>query len=215
MKTLLASLLNARATWLLALGGIGVYAACLQSPHAAAALAFKSGAGLQWQAITYMFVNLSPVQLAANTAVLIAAGAWMERGRHWWQLVLTFIVSGLGGAAFYAMAGVPGLLAGASASVYGILTAALLGAKFKKNGFAVKAAGFATLLLSLLLTAPFNPGGTVAHLGGIACGTIIALMPARKPAKTSTAEVRMAMQSGFSSLSAAQRQALTSNNRQR
>jgi membrane associated rhomboid family serine protease len=94
-------------------------------PGVAGTLGFDGNAlpGRWWTAVTYMFVHASPLHLTANVYALYLFGPRIE---HTWgvkKFTWFYLLCGLGGVAFEMLFIRGGVLIGASAPVFGILTA--------------------------------------------------------------------------------------------
>ena len=97
----------------------------LSYPNAAAWLSFDSNAlpGRWWTALTYMFVHAGVLHLVANMYALYVFGPRLE---HTWgakKFAWFYVLCGLGGIAFQMLFVRGGGLVGASAPVFGVLTA--------------------------------------------------------------------------------------------
>lgn len=90
-----------------------------------AALGFDSSAlpGHWWTGITYMFVHAGPLHLLANMYALYLFGPRLEHGWGYRKLVWFYLLCGLGGVAFEMLFIRTGRVFGASAGVFGVMTA--------------------------------------------------------------------------------------------
>jgi len=91
----------------------------------AARFAFRAGSfgDVWWSAVTYMFLHAGLLHLAFNLYTLWIFGPRLE---HVWgtrSFALFFLWCGLGGAAFHALLGGGASMVGASAGVFGVMTA--------------------------------------------------------------------------------------------
>src|SRR5262249_46444606 len=107
------------------LAAIVLQLAGLPYTNVAAAFGFDSNAlpGRWWTALTYMFVHAGPLHLIANMYALYVFGPRLE---HTWgvkKFAWFYVLCALGGVAFQMLFIRGGGLVGASAPVFGVLTA--------------------------------------------------------------------------------------------
>ena len=79
--------------------------------------------GHWWTAITYMFVHAGPWHLLANVYALYLFGPRLEHGWGSRRFLWFYLLCGLGGVAFQMLFFRGGSLVGASAGVFGVMTA--------------------------------------------------------------------------------------------
>lgn len=173
---------------------------------------------------TYQWVHLDWLHFLVNTLLTVLAGAVVERRCGAAALAITLAGGGLaGGAAFVAVCrvlGVDAVLAGSSAATLAAMVAAA--AKLGNLRRFFRLAPVASVAVTLgavveLLLPVDNPGGAVAHMGGILAGVVAAwLLRRRTDVGTDDADlVARAMQSGFDSLTQQERRRLTTQPRRR
>lgn len=134
-----------------------------------------------WTPITYMFTQGSIIELMFNMLWLWCfCRLFMIAGTER-RMVATYVCGGLGGALFFALASLFGLidggvLLGASAAVVGMAVCAAVIAPYVSvellmiGRVTVKTIAIITVALSLLPFLEHNPGGGWAHIGGIIAG---------------------------------------------
>jgi rhomboid protease GluP len=131
-------------------------------------------AGQYWRLLTAMFLHIGLMHLFFNAYALLAIGTELERLVGWQRFATIYILSGLfGSLTSYALN--PGLSAGASGAVFGIIGA--LAAFFVLHRQALGAWGRRRLsnivfLIGLNLFLGFTQPGidNLAHLGGLLSG---------------------------------------------
>lgn len=209
MATLGSKLRKANATWILA--GMCVAAfVCLDVealwlPSSADALV-----GEPWRLLTALFGHGHPLHLLANVVALLALCPFAESRLGSWRTAALFLAAGIAGNLAFALTGALSAahssLVGCSASVLGV-AAWLIGRRYPRMlalGAAVAATG---------VVGP-NPGGAMAHLAGLAVGYAwLRLAPKAKTAATDDSLIEKARQSGFASLTEAERSSLFSQSR--
>jgi membrane associated rhomboid family serine protease len=91
----------------------------------ATAFGFDANAlpGHWWTGITYMFVHAGPVHLIANMYALYLFGPRIEHGWGYRKFLWFYLLCGLGGIAFQMLFIRTGNVIGASAGVFGVMTA--------------------------------------------------------------------------------------------
>jgi membrane associated rhomboid family serine protease len=137
-----------------------------------------------WTPITYMFLHTGFIHLLFNILGLYWFGKLFLYRLDGNQLLSVYLIGGLVGAIFYVVSfnvfpvfqSVNGLLLGASASVFAILVAI---AFYDPNNeihlsfigsFQLKYVALFYVLLSVIGISTTNPGGNIAHLGGVVWG---------------------------------------------
>lgn len=177
--------------------------------------------------LTYMFCHAEAIHFITNLAVIVVAGVWLEHAVGHTATLIAYLAGGLAGALLFitacrlldvadasltgASAAALALAAGALASVPGILV------RIRRSRAAV--AGI-TLIAVIVLwgLAGDNPGGALAHAGGVAAGLAVTLIAVRMRRTTSAnttphsdliTKVRV---SGYSSLSREERRRLAADN---
>ncbi len=148
-----------------------------------------------WTLITYMFSHAHPWHFALNLVVLIVAGALYEYRRGHAALLAAYLTGGIaGGALFVAAASSAGpsqaSLAGASAAALAVCAAIPASinniVNLLRTPAAVLGIIFSIVLILWGLLGP-NPGGSIAHIGGIAAGIACGLLA--RPAQPSTVDI--------------------------
>ena len=136
--------------------------------------------GRWWTAVTYMFVHGGVLHLAGNMYALFVFGPRLE---HMWRqkrFLWFYLLCGLGGVAFHLLFLRHGVLVGASAAVFGVMTAyAMQWPNDEVYLFALVPMRVRTLVVALLvfnlamglLATTTTGGGTniayFAHIGGV------------------------------------------------
>lgn len=173
---------------------IGLFAGAADPLHAVLRMvelpsALSALITVPWTVVTYMFAQYDILHLIFNILWLYWFGEVMLYRCTPSQLFVLYLYGGLaGGLLFIAgyslfpfFAGTQGLLIGSSASVMAIVTAtAILMPDFRMRflllgSIRLKWIAIASLVLVLLGVSGSNAGGEIAHVGGIAAGTIFAL----------------------------------------
>lgn len=175
--------------------------------------------------VSYMFSHVYTLHFAANMIVLIFAGGILESRRGPWSVLLTYVAGGIAGGLLYAaacsMLGIVGTeLSGASAATLALCAATLvttpaISRRLKDTPAALT--GMALIVAIILLGfRGSNPGGALAHLGGIVAGIVAGIIMSRKrPVSdpTTTSEnpiIEKVRRSGYASLSPDERRGLRS-----
>ena len=121
-------------------------------------------------ALASLALHASWAHVAGNAATLLAAGWLVERELGSWRLLVLFLVGGVGGAAFHALADPSGpVLVGASGGICAVLAALAL---LRPSAVAFVATFIAYNVVCLLLGA----GGSVSvgcHVGGFTAGAAL------------------------------------------
>ncbi len=133
-----------------------------------------------WTPITYMFLHTGFLHLLFNVLGLYWFGQLFMYHLEGSKLLSVYILGGLWGAFIYILAynifpvfeSRPGLLLGASASVFAILVATAFYDPDREihlffiGRFPLKYVAAFYVLLSIISISASNPGGNIAHLGG-------------------------------------------------
>lgn len=151
--------------------------------------------GRIWEFISFQFLHYSPGHLLFNMLGLYFFGPWMER---WWgsmKFLAYYLLSGIGGAAFFTLLAFLGAfengmithLLGASAGIYGILIGVAMIAPnlrvmliFPPIELSMKQLAITMLVIataSILFTLGSNQGGDAGHLGGAIIGFLLMKFP--------------------------------------
>ncbi len=142
-----------------------------------------------WTIASYMFTQYDVMHILFNMLWLYWFGSLFTMVATQRQFFTLYLLGGLGGGAMFMLGYnlLPafdhhyGMLIGSSASVIAIVTAtAILMPHFKMNllfigSVSLKWIAIATIVLVLIGATGNNAGGEIAHLGGVAIGTIYAL----------------------------------------
>jgi membrane associated rhomboid family serine protease len=155
---------------------------------------FDAGAlpGRWWTAVTYMFVHGGVLHLAGNMYALFVFGPRLE---HMWRqkrFLWFYLLCGLGGVVFHILFLRDGALVGASAAVFGVMTAyAMQWPNDEVYLFALVPMRVRTLVVSLVVfnlamgllsTSTVGLGGVnvayFAHIGGIVAAYVYMRMSA-------------------------------------
>ena len=200
---------RAYVTWIIAGLNIAVFVAAMAGADTLAL-------GLDCHAspmalFTYMFSHSDAIHFIANILLLIVAGQRLERAISHISVAIIYLCGGIvGGLLFVAACKVIGAdnapLPGASAATLA-LCPALIGspAEMRRNLLRNRLSMAIVILLALNIIYGLqghNPGGVIAHIGGIATGVIAAIIICRRhPAVDTNALIDKARQSGYASLS--------------
>ena len=212
------------AVWLLATVNTAVYAAAVLGADTSV---HSLSQDTVWpQLITYMFTHSHMLHIATNIAIITIAGAWLERRVGPWITTATFMSGGIaGGTAFLAACTLwnthDTTLEGASAAALAMCVAALGCSqqplrRLRRSRFTTAAAIFSAFVVMHGIVG-INPGGAIAHFGGILAGMASSIIYRRTNKVTTTGSDRYnqilsrARQSGYSSLTPAERQQLSDN----
>ena len=171
--------------------------------------------------ITYMFTHTGLMHFAVNLAVIIFAGSLLERISSWTRLMVVYLCGGISGGLLFCVAckltGVDGqTLTGASAAALALCVAAMTWRGNIKRRFKSCPTAITGLVLGMIIVlwglVAGNPGGSLAHLGGIAAGLLLSLLRVRRGEATDVRPVLdKALMSGYSSLSDNERRVLVGN----
>jgi membrane associated rhomboid family serine protease len=147
-----------------------------------------------WEFLSFQFLHDSLGHLLANSLGLFFFGPWAER---WWgsrRFIVFYLLSGCGGAAFFALlswlgvipGGMEGHLIGASAGIYGVFTAVAVIAPnlrvmllIPPIELSMRQLAMAALAISVgVIVIGFkNQGGEAGHLGGAIAGFLLMRFP--------------------------------------
>ncbi|GAA5131863.1 rhomboid family intramembrane serine protease [Luteolibacter yonseiensis] len=162
--------------------------------------AFTIQSGIQtgrvWEFITFQFLHGGFFHLLMNCLGIFFFGPWMER---WWgtgKFVMFHLLCGVGGALFFALLAVTGVLpgddlqaplVGASAGIYGMLVGVAVISPdmrvrllFPPVELSMRQVALGTLGISaamILLRIGGNEGGEAGHLGGALAGYVLMRYP--------------------------------------
>ena len=135
-----------------------------------------------WTLISYAFTHTHFAHLAVNIFLLLWMGFIFERYYSSWLFAGAYIIGGLaGGCTFelcYMIADAwQGQLSGASAAVLAIMSFVAINRRHKSTiEKYIYYILIAIIFINIAGLFGNNPGGSIAHLGGIAAGTIISLI---------------------------------------
>ncbi len=161
--------------------------------------AFSIGSAVQhlqvWRFISFQFLHGSLGHLIFNAMGILIFGPWMER---WWgsqRFLIFYLLCGIGGAAFFSLLTLTGIvpadsqsiLVGASAGIYGIFIGVAITAPnlrvsllFPPIELSMRQLAIALLAISagsIILKLGGNEGGEAGHLGGAIIGAILMRWP--------------------------------------
>lgn len=148
-----------------------------------------------WRFISFQFLHGSLGHLLFNAMGIVFFGPWMER---WWgsqRFLIFYLLCGIGGAAFFSLLTLSGIvpadsqsiLVGASAGIYGIFIGVAITAPnlrvsllFPPIELSMRQLAIALLAISagsIILKFGGNEGGEAGHLGGAIIGAILMRWP--------------------------------------
>ena len=148
-----------------------------------------------WRFISFQFLHGSLGHLLFNALGIFFFGPWMER---WWgsqRFLIFYLICGIGGAAFFSLLTLTGIvpadsqsiLVGASAGIYGIFIGVAITAPnlrvsllFPPIELSMRQLAIALLAISagsIILKLGGNEGGEAGHLGGAIIGAILMRWP--------------------------------------
>ncbi|HSL73550.1 MAG TPA: rhomboid family intramembrane serine protease [Ilumatobacteraceae bacterium] len=135
-----------------------------------------------YRLVTSGFMHFGIIHIGFNMYFLHVLGRMLEPGMGRIPYLLLYAASLLGGSFGVVLMGGPGITAGASGAVFGLLGAATIG--LWRRGINPFSTGLgATLVLNLFITFAI-PGISIGgHLGGIVAGSICALVMLAPPYK--------------------------------
>lgn len=213
----------AYATWILATLNAAVFVAALLGADTSSLNIAGSILARPSAVLTYMFNHADFIHFATNVALLVVAGTIFERKAGPLKTVAVYFVGGIAGGVLFGvvcqMLDIEGVtLSGASAATLALCTAALCSSPGVVERLRHTPAAIAGIAMAAVVifwgAAGDNPGGALAHLGGIAVGLALTpvLMPRRRkrlPADDNSEIITKARRSGFSSLTPEERKRLT------
>ena len=188
-------------------------------------------AAAPWQLLTYSLTHTGLIHLIVNLIVLVVGGSLLEKSTSTLRMLIVYIAGALAGAVVFAATcaavGVDdATLSGSSAAVLAVC-AAWLGqlpeaTTMIKSNSRIRLAVIVVLLIAVAGITGDNPGGSLAHLGGIVTGWLLgrhfALSdksdlsdrsdPSDKASSQASDILAKAERSGFASLSADERRRL-------
>ncbi|MGM9859879.1 MAG: rhomboid family intramembrane serine protease [Muribaculaceae bacterium] len=200
---------RAFVTWIIAALNVAVFAAAMAGADTLV-LGLDSHAS-PVALLTYMFSHSYPIHFIANILLLIVAGRRLEQAISHISVAIIYICGGIaGGLLFVAACKVIGAdnatLTGASAATLALCTALIGSTSNMRRNLLHNRLSMAIIIL-LILNIVYglqghNPGGAIAHLGGIAIGIIATVIINRRHIDIDAdAIIDKARQSGYSSLS--------------
>lgn len=148
-----------------------------------------------WRFVSFQFLHGSLGHLLFNAMGIFFFGPWMER---WWgsqRFLIFYLLCGIGGAAFFSLLTLTGIvpadsqsiLVGASAGIYGIFIGVAITAPnlrvsllFPPIELSMRQLAIALLAISagsIMLKLGGNEGGEAGHLGGAIIGAILMRRP--------------------------------------
>lgn len=148
-----------------------------------------------WRFISFQFLHGSLGHLLFNAMGILIFGPWMER---WWgsqRFLIFYLLCGIGGAAFFSLLTLTGIvpadsqsiLVGASAGIYGIFIGVAITAPnlrvsllFPPIELSMRQLAITLLAISvgsIILKLGGNEGGEAGHLGGAIIGAILMRWP--------------------------------------
>lgn len=140
-----------------------------------------------WTLLTYMFIHIDFWHLVINCLWLAWFGALLTEvaGRRW--LLADFFIGGTAGAVMFLIvapmaATTSACLLGSSAAVFAVITATLISAPQKRvtlaliGTFSLRWVAAVGMALFFLASIEMEPSQIAAHLGGIATGTVSAII---------------------------------------
>lgn len=148
--------------------------------------------GRLWQLITFQFLHAGLWHVFFNMLSLFYMGPIVER---WWgpkRFIAFYLLSGMGGAAFYTALASAGFISpnaymlGASANIYGVLVAAAVVAPWERIRLmfppiecTLRQFAIGLIVISVLLTLERSrdSGSEIAHLGGAIAGFLLIRFP--------------------------------------
>jgi membrane associated rhomboid family serine protease len=155
--------------WVLARAGANLKAAIL--------------AGEPWRLLTSTFLHVGALHLALNLLGLWSLGRFIEPAFGWVRFTAVYALAGLGGSLASLLLGPPGMSAGASGAVFGILGAAIAELALVRRR-TIAPAWRRAILGNLVFVAVANVAigalypviDQAAHVGGMVSGGLAALL---------------------------------------
>ncbi len=121
-----------------------------------------------------MFLHLSILHIAGNMLALIIVGPAVEVLLGRTRFVALYLIAGLGGgAAFYLIAPAPATAAGASGAIFGVMGAYVVLAHRRRLPMQQVVA---LIVINLVIGFADPSIGWQAHIGGLAVGSLLALL---------------------------------------
>ncbi len=161
-----------------------------------------------WRFISFQFLHGSLGHLLFNAMGIVFFGPWMER---WWgsqRFLIFYLLCGIGGAAFFSLLTLSGIvpadsqsiLVGASAGIYGIFIGVAITAPnlrvsllFPPIELSMRQLAIALLAISagsIILKFGGNEGGEAGHLGGAIIGAILMRWPQLLSGRNASGTIR-------------------------
>jgi membrane associated rhomboid family serine protease len=161
-----------------------------------------------WRFISFQFLHGSLGHLLFNAMGILIFGPWMER---WWgsqRFLIFYLICGIGGAAFFSLLTLTGIvpadsqsiLVGASAGIYGIFIGVAITAPnlrvsllFPPIELSMRQLAIALLAISagsIILKFGGNEGGEAGHLGGAIIGAILMRWPQLLSGRNASGTIR-------------------------
>ena len=218
MLKALQHIIDARATWIIAVINIAMYLTASYLPADKLVLTGNSVADMTepWRFLSHTALHLTPSHLAINCVALILAGSWLESKSSWLIFTKSYIAGGIcGGVAFAIICTISDassmLLAGSSAAVLSVAATAVFYDPRQDYGVLFKFSAPVILILYLLGNPTENAGGLMAHIGGFVAGTTVAYAHKRhSKIRRVDPLIHKAEQSGYASLTSVERHSLSS-----
>ena len=142
--------------------------------------------GEPWRLVSYMFVHVGLLHLLVNAYGLWVLGKISEQLFGWGRFLAIYVASGIAGGLASTYLGAPGISAGASGAVFGLLGATLVELGIHRKTYSARWTGSMIGLLLLLCGANIVVGfvypiiDQAAHLGGLGAGAVLALALSRR-----------------------------------
>lgn len=175
---------------------------------------WQQTAACPWTLASYMAIHAEAPHLITNTVVLLLFGAYYEHRTSPMRMLAAYLSGGLLGGIFFAATAAFSVntsasLSGASAAVIAVACAASCDRRstFRFWGLPSQWIIFYLAISSISELFGANPGGGIAHIGGIIAGLTIGLAANRTSIsdKSLSNLVDKANQSGFAALSKEER----------
>ncbi len=174
-----------------------------------------------WSIVSYMFLHSNIYHIIINLSFLIIGGAIYEHNVSSLRVAFTYVMGGITGAIAYILFYInsditTATLIGGSAGViaiYSAIVAHRINPKANINTNKIRRLFPVWLLILYALYCVFgiaggNAGGNIAHLGGILAGVAIGFPIHTKTVKEKDPLITKVEQSGFASLTDAERKEL-------
>jgi len=179
---------------------------------------FNGAEGKYWTLFSYMWLHIDALHLVANMSVLYLYSTLLTKRAGNWATVLSYTAGGIAGGCAGVIAGTDGTLIGASAGVMALSgTLSATYPKLKIGRLPLSALTAAIIAIDLTTGYLAGNASTTVHISGfitgIAIGVSMRAISHYKRSRTQRAEaqaslsasMRLMRQSGFESLSQAQR----------